>query len=125
MTRRFPPDVPFLALWVVLAVAGTVAGAAYVDIAWYVLAFASINLATFVLYGLDKLLASFETRRIPERTLQLTAFLFGSPGALIAMWLFRHKTRKTSFQLVLALLVLVQALALTYVLWRAGLINLS
>lgn len=107
---RFRPDIPFLILWLALSVAGTIAGVAHLEFPWYVLAFVAINLATFGLYGLDKLLAAFGTRRIPERTLHLAAFLFGSPGALAAMQVFRHKTRKTSFQLVLALLVLVQVL---------------
>ncbi len=68
----------------------------------------SINLATFLLYGLDKLLASINTQRIPEKILFATALFGGSAGALSGMYLFRHKTRKTSFQLILALLILVQ-----------------
>lgn len=107
---RFKPDIPFVVLWLALSAAGTVAGATYLDFPWYLIGFVAINVATFALYGLDKLLAAFKARRVPERTLHLAAFLFGSPGALVAMHVFRHKTRKTSFQLVLALLVLLQVL---------------
>ncbi len=111
-TRRLPPDALFLVLWAILIVGISIAAFRYVPwtVPWYVLAFVAVNLATFALYGLDKLLAAFQTRRVPERTLHLCAFLLGSPGALAAMQAFRHKTRKTSFQLVLALLVLVQVL---------------
>ncbi len=114
---RLKPDIPFLILWLALSAAGTIAGVMYLEFPWYLLAFVALNVATFALYGLDKLLAAFETRRVPERTLHLAAFLFGSPGALVAMYVFRHKTRKTSFQLVLALLVLVQVLLVLAVIY--------
>lgn len=112
MANRWPPDVPFLLFWVALIAAGFLAIATYLDlpVPWYVTLFVLINAATFVLYGVDKALAAAGARRIPERTLHVTAFLLGSPGALIAMNVFRHKTRKTSFQLALALLVLAQVL---------------
>ncbi len=108
--NRRPPDVPFLILWTILIVAGFVAGEHYLTYRWYLVLFVAINVATFVLYGLDKLLAVTQSRRVPERTLQFVAFLAGSPGALLAMKAFRHKTSKTSFQFVLAILVLVQVL---------------
>jgi len=119
------PDIPFLILWILTIASGYLAAAMYFDLPWCLVAFVAINVATFALYGLDKLLAVFETRRVPERTLHLTAFLFGSPGALLAMIAFRHKTRKTSFQLVLAVLVLVQALIVMYFLWKEGFVVLS
>ncbi len=75
----------------------------------------SINLGTFLLYGFDKLSALMHWQRIPEKTLWLSAFLGGSLGAVAGMYLFRHKTKKTSFQFVLAVLVLVQiALVILY-----------
>lgn len=118
--KRRPPDVPFLIVWTILIVSGFVAGEYYLAFRWYLTLFAAINVATFVLYGLDKLLAVTQSRRIPERTLQFTAFLAGSPGALLAMKVFRHKTSKTSFQLVLAILVLAQVLAVIAVLHYEG-----
>lgn len=122
--KRNPPDVPFLIFWTILIVAGFVAGEYYLTYRWYLVLFVAINVATFVLYGLDKLLAVTQSRRIPERTLQFTAFLAGSPGALLAMKVFRHKTSKTSFQFVLAILVLVQVLAILGILKFEGLIQL-
>lgn len=121
--KRRPPDVPFLILWTILIVAGFVAGEYYLTYRWYLVLFGAINAATFVLYGLDKLLAVTQSRRVPERTLQLTAFLVGSPGALLAMKAFRHKTSKTSFQFVLAALVLVQVVVILAILEFEGLIQ--
>jgi uncharacterized membrane protein YsdA (DUF1294 family) len=115
--RRLAPDVPFLLAWIVGAAVLTAVSAKYVEARWYALAFAAVNVSTFALYGLDKLLAAADSRRVPERTLHLAAFLFGSPGALVAMRVFRHKTKKTSFQLVLALLVLVQMIVINYLIY--------
>ncbi|HOB37641.1 MAG TPA: DUF1294 domain-containing protein [Methanomassiliicoccaceae archaeon] len=57
-----------------------------------------INVVAFMMYGVDKL-RSKGRRRTRERTL-LAAALVGPFGALAAMRLFRHKTRKPKFFLV-------------------------
>ena len=57
---------------------------------------AVINFTTWVIYGLDKGRARSGKRRIPERTLLLT-LAGGSLGALAAMLMFRHKTKKAKF----------------------------
>lgn len=54
---------------------------------------------TFVLFGLDKWFAKRRKRRIRERTLLACLLLFGAPGGLLAMALFRHKTQHPSFWL--------------------------
>ena len=118
--KRNPPDLPFLILWTILIVVGFVAGEYYLAYRWYLVLFVSINVATFLLYGLDKFLAVIHSRRVPERTLQFAAFLVGSPGALLAMKVFRHKVSKTSFQFVLAILVLVQVLVILGILRYRG-----
>ena len=51
-----------------------------------------VNLLTFLVFGLDKLLAVKHCRRIPEATLLTLSFLTGSVGAMLGMALFRHKT---------------------------------
>ena len=63
-------------------------------------AFAAMSSIAFILYGLDKWSAKREAQRTPESTLQLCALLGGWPGALLAQQLFRHKSRKRSFQLI-------------------------
>ena len=50
------------------------------------------NLLTFFCFGLDKLLAIKRRRRIPEASLLTLSVLAGSPGAMLGMALFHHKT---------------------------------
>jgi len=106
------PFVPFLIGWAAVAVGGFFALRQYVPLPDVWLAFIALNVATFVLYGLDKAVAGSGMPRVPERLLQLAALLGSPVGALAAMQVFRHKTRKLSFQLALALVLLVQAIAL-------------
>lgn len=71
-----------------------------------------LNLATFLVFGWDKLAAIDGRSRVPERLLLLLATLGGSPGALVARPVFRHKTRKQPFGAWLALIVFVQVAAI-------------
>lgn len=56
-----------------------------------------VNIAAWIMYGLDKWKAKSGAWRIPERTLLLTALAGGSVGAIAGMLLFHHKTRKPKF----------------------------
>ena len=71
----------------------------------------AFNLATALVYGYDKAIAGGHRRRVPERTLLGLALCGGTAGALLAMWLFRHKTAKRSFRNGLALVIAVQLIA--------------
>lgn len=68
-----------------------------------------INLITFFAYGIDKLKAQVQRRRVRETMLWCLALIGGSPGALAGMHFFRHKTKKVSFQLGIVLILAVQA----------------
>lgn len=68
----------------------------------------AFNAVTVLVYGYDKAIAGGHRRRIPERTLLGLALCGGTPGALLAMWLFRHKTAKRSFRNGLALVISAQ-----------------
>jgi len=68
----------------------------------------AINITTFMLYGYDKLISAGEKLRVPEYNLHALALLGGSPAGLSAQKFFRHKTIKSSFQLVYWLIVFVQ-----------------
>lgn len=70
-----------------------------------------IDLVTFLVYGADKRRARRGGWRVPEATLIALAVLGGAGGALLAMILFRHKTRKPRFYVTVPL-VLVAQLAL-------------
>lgn len=104
------PYITGLILWVVLSVLAAIALLVSVgaSLAAVVLVLIALNVGTFLLYGVDKACALAKWRRVPEKILYLAAFLGGSAGALAGMWIFRHKVSKTSFQLVLAVLILLQ-----------------
>lgn len=56
---------------------------------------------------------------MPERRLLILAALGGTPAALLARTLLRHKTRKTGFSLALWSILAVQAAAaIAYLLLR-------
>jgi uncharacterized membrane protein YsdA (DUF1294 family) len=56
----------------------------------------------------DKHKARHGAWRIPEATLMWTAILGGSIGALLGMYLFRHKTRHLKFILGIPLILTLQ-----------------
>ena len=66
-----------------------------------------MSLLAAFLYWRDKRQARADGWRTPEKVLHAVELLGGWPGALIAQQLFRHKTRKVSFQLVFWLIVLL------------------
>jgi uncharacterized membrane protein YsdA (DUF1294 family) len=57
----------------------------------------ALNLVTMLRFWQDKQRAVAGVRRIPEADLLILAIVGGSPGALAARWMFRHKTRKQPF----------------------------
>ena len=67
-----------------------------------------INAAALVLMLVDKIKAKNNLWRISERTLMLTAGLGGSVGALIGMYLFRHKTKHPKFTVGIPSILVVQ-----------------
>lgn len=74
-----------------------------------------INLAAFLVFGLDKWKAGRKerhpsTRRVRERTLFLLAALGGSAGALLGMKIWRHKTLHRSFRLGIPAILAAQIL---------------
>jgi len=69
-----------------------------------------MSLLTFFLYWRDKRQAQGDGWRTPEKVLHGAEFLGGWPGAFLAQQVFRHKTRKVSYQLVFWLIVLLHEL---------------
>lgn len=69
---------------------------------------AGMSVLAFLLFALDKWFAKRRKRRIRERTLLLCLWLFGAPGGLLAMMLFRHKTKHPSFWLTGTAALLLQ-----------------
>ena len=87
-----------------------------------------INLMAFGLFAVDKKRAMYNgeiekakrrrkaepvrpmKRRIPEKTLFVTAAVGGSIGAMAGMWLLRHKTRHWYFAWGMPVILLLQLL---------------
>lgn len=70
-------------------------------------AYGGVSLMTFLLYWNDKRKARAEAWRTPENVLHAMELAGGWPGALLAQQVFRHKTRKVSFQVVFWFIVLL------------------
>ena len=67
-----------------------------------------LNIWTILRFWQDKSRARNNERRIPEADLLTLAIMGGSPGALLARRLFRHKTRKEPFSTVLLIIAALQ-----------------
>ena len=76
-----------------------------------------INAAAFLLMLADKIKAKKNLWRIPESTLMLSAILGGSIGALAGMYTFRHKTLHSKFTFGIPAILIVQVVALVYILF--------
>lgn len=73
------------------------------------------NIAVFLLYGYDKLAAKKKIYRISEKMLLFTALLFGGTGAFLGMEIFRHKTKHTSFKILVPLFCIINWIYLVFV----------
>lgn len=67
-----------------------------------------INLIAFLTFGADKRRARRDRRRVRESTLFLLAVLGGSAGALLGMYVFRHKTRHWYFCVGIPAILILQ-----------------
>ena len=97
-------------------------------IRYFFIYLAVVNLVAFGLFGADKKRAVYNgeiekakrrrkpepvramKRRIPEKTLLVTAAIGGSLGAMAGMWIFRHKTKHWYFVYGLPAILLLQLL---------------
>ena len=67
-----------------------------------------INVAGFLLMGIDKLRAKKQVWRVPEKTLFLIAVIGGSIGTNVGMYVFRHKTKHWYFVIGMPLILIAQ-----------------
>ena len=80
-------------------------------ILYYLLA---VNIATFLLYGVDKYKAKKNKWRISEATLLMMAVIGGSIGAWAGMRLWHHKTMHKKFKYGIPVIIIMQIALVTY-----------
>ena len=80
-------------------------------ILYYLLA---VNIATFLLYGVDKYKAKKGRWRISEATLLMMAVIGGSIGAWAGMRLWHHKTMHKKFKYGIPVIIIMQIALVTY-----------
>lgn len=73
-----------------------------------------INVATFLIYGLDKWKAQHGQWRIPESTLLALAAVGGSVGAWVGMKVWHHKTLHKKFVIGVPVIFILQVLLVAY-----------
>lgn len=78
--------------------------------------FFTLNLLTFIIYGIDKLKAKKAKWRISETTLLLLAVIGGSIGAWLGLQVWRHKTQHKKFYIGIPLILTLQVVATIYIL---------
>ena len=70
-------------------------------------AYGIVSVLAFLLYWSDKRKARTDRWRTPENVLHAVELAGGWPGALVAQQVFRHKTRKISYQVLFWAIVLL------------------
>ncbi|MDO7899731.1 DUF1294 domain-containing protein [Pseudomonas citrulli] len=86
-------------------------------------AYGVVSAVAFALYWNDKRKARADAWRTPENVLHAVELAGGWPGALLAQQVFRHKTRKVSFQLVFWCIVLLHQVFWVDQLFLGGLLR--
>ena len=81
------------------------------EIICYLLA---VNIATFLLYGIDKYKAKKNQWRISEATLLTMAAIGGSIGAWAGMRLWHHKTMHKKFKYGIPVIMNMQVCLVVY-----------
>ena len=73
-----------------------------------------MNFAAFLAFAIDKRKAIKHKYRIPEKTLFVFALLGGSFGALLGMYVCRHKTRVWYFVVGIPVILILQIAVIIY-----------
>ncbi len=94
-----------LLIAVLVASAGTLRK---LGLAWFGAWLGAVGLASWFAFAWDKRQAGVGGRRVPEAVLLGLALAGGSPASAVAMLVLRHKTRKPTFLLGFAAVVLAQ-----------------
>ena len=75
----------------------------------------TINIITFIVFGIDKIKAISHQYRIKITTLLSLSFIGGSLGALIGMYTFKHKTKVNYFTIGVPLMLLMHIIIIFFI----------
>jgi uncharacterized membrane protein YsdA (DUF1294 family)/cold shock CspA family protein len=78
------------------------------------------SVLAYTAYAMDKAAAESRRWRIAEDTLHIWGLIGGWPGALFAQQRLRHKTSKTSFQVMFGITVILNCAALGWLMSGSG-----
>ncbi len=78
---------------------------------------AAVSLAAVIMTVHDKSAAKRHKRRVPEKTLFITAVLGGSAAMLLTMVAIRHKTKHKRFMIGLPIIILLQTVLTMVILY--------
>ena len=73
-----------------------------------------VNIAGFLMMGIDKLKAKKNAWRVPEKTLFAVSIIGGSIGTWAGMYVFRHKTKHWYFVIGMPMILVLQIVGLWY-----------
>ena len=76
----------------------------------------AVNIASFLLYGIDKYKAKKGKWRVSEATLLMMAVIGGSIGASAGMRLWHHKTMHKKFKYGIPIIIIMQVALAVYLL---------
>lgn len=114
---------PGLKSWLFYSATAFVASAAaaivlrFLNISPLILGLIGVNIGAFFVFFIDKVTAPKNGLRLPEMLSYFLAIIGGGPGIIAGMHLFRHKTRKASFQLIITLIFFVELMVVKLILW--------
>jgi len=78
----------------------------------------TINLITFIVYGIDKLRAKKGMWRISEATLLTLAAFGGSIGAWLGMIFWHHKTLHKKFKYGVPAIIIIQIALIAFIYFK-------
>ena len=84
---------------------------------YYAIVIIAWNIFVFSMYGIDKSKAKRGSRRISEKTLLVSAVFMGGLGALLGMYVFRHKTKHAMFMIGVPLALIFNIVVVVAIVW--------
>ncbi|NQV90217.1 DUF1294 domain-containing protein [Candidatus Uhrbacteria bacterium] len=116
-----PVDKKGILLWIIFALLGTFASKSFLNVPLFVSILLGLNSSVYLVMVIDKIQAVQSGRRLSERSLYFMTLFGSSLGMIASMYTLRHKSRKTSFQMVVWGIIILQSLIL-YSIYSSSLI---